>query len=142
MDQITKWWVMRNIFLHEDRVIVPGFFNITHVLNDGVAFGLFQGRNFLFILVAIGILAAGLWWARKLDWRKMEINIIGALLVSGAVGNLIDRIRIGHVIDFLDFHFREFYHWPSFNIADSCITVSVIYVFLRILFSREHKKSI
>lgn len=133
IDQLSKWWIVKTLSLHQDKIIIPDFFTITYVLNDGIAFGLFQGNNRLFGLVAILILVVGIWWAKELDWKKKEVNVIGAMIIAGALGNLIDRIRVGHVIDFLDFHWYEIYHWPSFNIADSCITLSVVYIILRSL---------
>jgi signal peptidase II len=67
-----------------------------------------------------------------LDWRSLEVNLVGGLIVAGAIGNLVDRIRHGHVIDFVDVYVNE-WHWPSFNVADSAISVSMAWIILRIV---------
>ena len=135
-DQITKVLVDRSMVLWESRPVISGFFNLTYVANDGIAFGLFQGNNLLLGCMAAAILAAAIYYARQLDWAKLEVNILGALITAGALGNLTDRIRKGYVIDFLDFHLAG-HHWPAFNIADSCITCSVAWLLYRSFFSKK-----
>ena len=139
-DQATKLLIQGNLNLHQSRVIIPGFFNLTYVLNDGIAFGLFQGNSLLIGIVAVVILSIGLWWSRNLDWKNTEINVIAGLIVGGALGNLIDRVRMGHVIDFLDIHIRDHF-WPSFNVADSCITMSVVYLLIRAWLSKPAQQT-
>ncbi|MFH1066300.1 MAG: signal peptidase II [bacterium] len=139
LDQLVKQLVVRTMSLGESRAVIPGFFNLTYVRNDGIAFGFLQGNNFLMGLIALVILGAGLWWARQLDWKKTEVNLLAALIISGAVGNLIDRWSVGHVIDFLDFHWKTRWAWPAFNVADACISMSITYLFFRLLWPR-HKK--
>jgi signal peptidase II len=133
-DQISKAVILKFCVLNQSHSVIPNFFDITFVRNDGIAFGFFQGKNGLFVLLACIILAFGIWWSRKLDWKKTEVNVIAAMILGGALGNLIDRVRIGYVVDFLDFHWKEIYHWPAFNIADSCISMSVVYIVLRAWF--------
>jgi signal peptidase II len=127
MDQISKLLIARTLILYESVVVIPKIFNLTLVHNDGIAFGLWGGNNFILGFIAILILLSGIWYARKLDWHLKNVNIIAALIIGGAVGNLIDRAQHGYVIDFLDFYINQ-HHWPAFNIADSCITISVIYI--------------
>jgi signal peptidase II len=137
-DQWTKSRVQEQFRVGQSREIIPGFFNLTYVLNDGMAFGLFQGRNVLLGLMVAGIMAGMFWWSRHLDWRKSEMNILAAMIFSGAVGNLIDRIRSGHVIDFLHVYWRD-YHWPVFNVADSCISLSMVWIFWQMwVMDRKH----
>lgn len=141
-DQISKFFVSKLFLLNQSHSIIPSFFDIALVHNDGIAFGFFQGKNWLFVLLALVILVLGLYWARKLDWKRAEVNVIAAMLVGGAVGNLIDRICLGYVVDFLDFHWKEIYHWPAFNIADACISISVVYIMLRVFLTPRRRAEI
>ncbi len=127
VDQLTKSWLSSFLRLYEVKEIIPGFFNLVHVTNSGAAFSMFANINspwrHYFFLVMGGVAVAGLtfacWRMRKKHWLYcFALGLIG----GGAVGNLIDRVRFGSVIDFLDF-FVGRYHWPSFNIADSAICI-------------------
>lgn len=140
LDQITKHIIVKTIPLGKSRVIIHGFFNLTYVRNDGIAFGLLQGNNLFMGLIVVAILITGLWWTRKLDWKKFEINLLAALIVGGALGNLVDRWNVGHVIDFLEFHWKTLWSWPAFNIADSCISLSMVYLFFRLMWSKPKKE--
>ena len=129
VDQLSKQWILGSFYLYESREIIPPFFNLVYVTNSGAAFSMFADvdspwRHFFFLgvgtLAIVGLTVA---WYRL----KRENNLYGialGLISGGAAGNVIDRIRHGSVVDFLDFHFRG-YHWPAFNIADSAICVGV-----------------
>ena len=123
LDQLTKWLIERWLPFHSAVEVIPGLFNLVHVGNTGAAFGLGQGNNLFFVglsvvvLVALGILA------RKGHLSGAWTRTGSALLVSGILGNVTDRLTRGHVVDFLDFHWRG-WHWPAFNVADSCICVA------------------
>ncbi len=143
LDQATKWLVSQTLPLgsfhppHNIEVI-PGFFNIVHVGNTGAAWSLFTGYSFVLAIVAFVALFL-IWLFRKsLQLEETPAQWAFGLIIAGIIGNLIDRIHLGHVIDFLDFYHNN-YHFPSFNVADSCITVGVtIYA----IFSfREQKNS-
>lgn len=129
VDQLSKWLVERAIPLHDVRPVLP-FFNLTHVLNTGASFGMFQDSNRAFIGVTVLILAILAVLHRRLAAEGPLTRTGLALLWGGAVGNLVDRLRVGAVIDFLDFHWGA-HHWPAFNVADSAITVGVGLVFLQ-----------
>lgn len=134
-DQGTKLWVHRHFRWGESVTIVPSFFALTYVRNPGAAFGLFQKvsgglKDSLFIVLPLLAIAALSLLILRLDSRRWLSLAALMLIISGAVANLIDRLRLGFVIDFLDFHWKEFYHWPAFNIADSCIVVGVALMFL------------
>lgn len=121
LDQITKRWILGHFELGESRAVLP-FMNLTFVENTGTAFGLFQGNNRLMAVVALFILIALIYSARGLAERGGIWGATGiGLVLGGAVGNMIDRIYHGRVIDFLDFKV-----WPVFNVADSAITVGTI----------------
>ena len=105
--------------------IIPGFFNLVHVGNTGAAWSLFSGKSTMLALLALGTLVAIFFWRRSLGLRLVPVQVSFGLLCGGIVGNLIDRLLHGHVIDFLDFHFGS-YVYPTFNIADSGICVGVV----------------
>lgn len=137
LDQITKFLVNINMGLHQSIEIIPNFFHLTYIRNTGAAFGLLAGDRSvgrfiffaLFSLIAIGCL---LYLLKSLrPGRKMAILSL-SLILGGAIGNLLDRLRQGEVIDFLDLHWYD-WHWPAFNVADSSITIGVILLFYQIL---------
>ncbi len=128
-DQLTKWWIMSNFALHGQQNIIPGLFNLVYVTNTGAAFGFLAGskswlRQAFFVGVAIIALGVMVFAYGQLKRQsKIFIYALG-LIGGGAVGNLIDRLRYGSVVDFLDFYLGG-YHWPAFNVADSAITIGV-----------------
>ena len=129
LDQATKLLVQRAFRLGESLPVLPGFFNLTYVLNPGAAFGLLAGaapafRGPFFIAVSVLAIAVICYYHARYA-RGRPLSTVGlALILGGALGNLIDRLRVGMVIDFLDFYLGA-YHWPAFNVADSGITVGV-----------------
>lgn len=134
VDQLTKAWVLARLGTTDLSLIPNGFrlldiwppwFNFTYLLNDGVSFGLFGGGSGRWILSVFSIVVAGAlaWWATRAD-RRLLITAIG-LVMGGALGNVIDRIRFGGVVDFIDFSGTGLFPWV-FNIADSAITIGVI----------------
>lgn len=130
LDQWTKWLVEIHLPQHTAQPVIAGFLNLTHVRNTGVAFGLFashgmNGGSWLLTLLGLAALAAvGIyfWFASPHD-RLLLISL--ALVVGGAVGNLIDRMSSGAVTDFIDVYVGT-WHWPSFNVADSAISVGIV----------------
>ena len=130
LDRITKIIVDRSMPLHHSVPIIDGLFNLTYVRNTGAAFGIFAGSHEAFrlpFLILVSILALGFVVVMLKRLRDEETGLITALafIVGGALGNLVDRVLYGEVIDFLDFYWSH-YHWPAFNLADSCITVGVL----------------
>jgi signal peptidase II len=130
LDQWTKWLVEAHLPHHTAQPIIPGFFNLTHVRNTGVAFGLFAsdvgvGNNWLLTLLGIGALTAvGVYfWFAPSGERSLLVAL--ALVVGGAIGNLIDRVSSGAVTDFIDVYVGA-HHWPSFNVADSAISIGIV----------------
>ena len=130
LDQLTKMIVDRTMPLHHSIPIIDGFFNLTYVRNTGAAFGIFAGSHEAFrlpFLILVSVLALGFVVVMLKRLRDEETGLITALslIIGGAIGNLIDRVLYGEVIDFLDFYWSH-YHWPAFNVADSCITIGVL----------------
>lgn len=140
IDQLSKFLV--RIFLPlGESIVLTSFFSLTHITNTGIAFGMFQQISFsntLFMIINILILIfMFIWYIKRRNILKKSIHIVFILIFSGAIGNIIDRILRGEVTDFFDFHIMN-YHWPSFNIADTCISIGII-LFL-IISIRDSKK--
>ena len=135
VDRISKIWTLRHLLLGESRRITS-FFYLTFVQNTGTAFGWFQGNNRALGILAFTILIALLYGARGLTERGGYWGAIGvALVLGGAIGNMMDRIHYGRVIDFLDFRV-----WPVFNLADSAITVGALSIAIGLLGSDEKSR--
>ncbi len=139
-DQITKALVTKYLPLHKNIPVIEGIFDITHILNPGGAFGLMADMSvvvrtivFLFISsLAVGLI---LYFYIKTPREYVFLAFAFALIFGGAIGNLIDRVRFGVVVDFLDFYIGK-YHWPAFNIADSAITVGIFIFLYHLLFKK------
>jgi signal peptidase II len=132
IDQYTKLMITLHIPLNYSVKVVEGFFNLTHIRNSGVAFGIFADQEselkpYLLIFVSLIAIVAILAIFHQTGREKRLVRSGLILIFSGAIGNLIDRILHKEVIDFIDF-FIENQHWPAFNVADSCITIGVIFM--------------
>ena len=132
-DQVTKAWVSGALRPYELVPVIDGFFNLTLAFNTGAAFSfLAQGGGWqrwllsgLAVVVAIVLVV----WLTRLDRSERWTAASLSLVIGGAVGNLLDRLRLGHMVDFLDFYLGN-WHWPAFNVADSAITVGVAILLL------------
>jgi len=123
-DQLTKWLVLARVGRDEVIPVIPGFFNLVHVYNTGAAFGMMKDNNLFFVIISgIALVVIAVLCYRGVFADSLS-KVGAALLVSGILGNLTDRILHGHVIDFLDFILPWYGRWPAFNIADSCIFVA------------------
>ncbi|MYL82133.1 signal peptidase II [Desulfovibrio aerotolerans] len=125
LDQITKLWVQDHLVLFTTHPVIPGFFNLVHVLNRGAAFGFLNRSDiewqtyFFFAATALAVMI--IFHLLRMARDDDKLLIIGlACILGGALGNLIDRIKTGEVVDFLDFYWKS-YHWPAFNVADIAI---------------------
>lgn len=141
LDQLTKAWVLG--FLPENTAWAPipslaRFFTIVHVTNTGAAFGIFKDRSFLFVLIAIVVSIAIIAYSRYLPHGRFWVRFSLGLQLGGAVGNLIDRVRFGHVTDFINVGIDDL-RWPAFNIADSAIVVGVILLALIVFTEKDEK---
>ena len=143
LDQITKIWMSNVMDVWTGKQVIPGFFNLVHVLNKGAAWGFLDNENIdwqrpLFIIitfVALGFIAYMLKSTDEADtWMITGL----ALIAGGAIGNLIDRVRLGVVIDFLDFYIGD-YHWPAFNVADCALTIGAGCIILSMLLNQKSK---
>ena len=138
LDQLSKWWIVERV-MDPPRVLeVTGFFNLMLIYNRGVSFGLLDSEAallpWLLSGLAVAIMIGLLVWLRHIEDRWPGVAV--GLIVGGAVGNVVDRLRLGAVIDFLDLHWAGF-HWPAFNLADSAITLGVTLLLVDGLFGRR-----
>jgi len=141
LDQVTKYIIEKNVRQYEVISVIPGFFNITHVRNKGAAFSLFASapesfRSLFFIMVTIVAIMVIFLLIRKTHERLLIVAL--SLIAGGAVGNLVDRVRYGEVVDFIQWYVKSYY-WPSFNVADSAITVGVCLLAIDMLFQAPDK---
>ena len=137
LDQLTKAIVKARLPLHESVTVIPGFFDLTHVRNTGAAFGMLDNTHFaykpaLMVIVALVALGAVATYALTLPATQRIARYGLALILGGAVGNLIDRAVMGYVVDFVDVYWRGVHFW-AFNVADSAITVGVVLMLLDVL---------
>ena len=142
IDQISKIVVAGTIRYHESVTVIDGFFNLVHVRNRGMAFGLMNRPDpgmgyYLLVCTTIAAIIALIIWFNRLKKENSGLIFGLSLILGGASGNLIDRLRLKEVVDFLDFYIGG-YHWPSFNLADSSITVGVFWIAINIIFFGTH----
>jgi signal peptidase II len=145
LDQIVKAVVRSTLELHESVVVIPSFFSLTRVHNYGAAFGLMNAAEFPFKTVVLSIVAtlalgALSWYGATLPAEQRLARLGLALIIGGAAGNLIDRLRSGYVLDFVDLYWRDWHFW-AFNVADAAITVGVSLMILDLLQIGRHRVS-
>ena len=140
LDQLTKWMISSSLSYYEKINVIPGFFNLIYIHNPGGAFGIFaknQGnlQSMLFILIAVLAMGLVLYLYKNTPPEYPVLSVGFALIFGGALGNMIDRIRLGEVVDFIDLYAAHL-HWPAFNIADSAISIGMVIFGFYILFRK------
>ncbi len=130
LDQGTKWLAVRELAGGRDMEIVPGFLGLSYVENTGVAFGLFDGaaspwKPWILGGLALAAIAVIVLYGLRAPKERKLLHLALAVTLGGVAGNLIDRAARGFVVDFVEFHLRNSFYWPNFNVADSAITVGV-----------------
>lgn len=142
LDQLTKWLVRVRVPLHDSVEVIPNLLDITHVRNTGAAFGFlngvdFPGKTLVIAVVAVVALVGVALYSGTLSNQQLLPRLGMALIIGGAAGNLIDRIFIGSVVDFVDAYWGTFHFW-AFNVADSAITVGVALMILDMIGTGSH----
>jgi signal peptidase II len=137
LDQITKQIVRYSFDLGETRPVIEGFFSLTYVRNTGAAWGILGGQNAFLILLSVVMLFVILRYRRSFMGDSREHRLALGLMLGGIVGNLMDRVRLEFVTDFLDFYWRG-HHWPAFNVADAAICVGVGLYVLSSIWMEKH----
>ncbi len=141
LDQATKLWAASAMEVWTGKAVIPGFFNLVHVLNRGAAWGFLDSETIDWqrpLFIAITFVALGFigYMLKTTDTSDTWMITGLGLIAGGAIGNLIDRVRLGVVVDFLDFYVGN-YHWPAFNIADCALTVGAGCIILSMFFNRS-----
>ena len=137
-DQITKAIVMATMQVGDVIPVLPPFLDLHYITNRGVAFGLFARLGDLFVPIAIVIMSVIFWYYRSLRQRRLWLRTALGLQLGGALGNLLDRLRFGSVVDFVDFHIDAInFHFAIFNVADSAIVVGVGILLVSLLFQGD-----
>lgn len=136
VDQITKYFTVANIDLYEKVEFLPGFLGLTYYQNDGAAFSSLEGMQWLFVLIFLGFTAAICWeyFVKPMEFTTFERWCIAAIY-GGGLGNMIDRIRMGYVVDMIETQFMNF---PIFNVADCFITCGVILLIVHLAFFNKN----
>jgi len=138
LDQLSKIWATRIVRTYETIPLISGILDLVHVRNRGMAFGMLnrvgnEWQSYVLIAATLVAIAIIVFWFSRLENGSHGAVIGLSLVLGGAIGNLIDRVRFREVIDFLDFHIGH-YHWPAFNLADSAITVGTLWLAVHLLF--------
>ena len=143
LDQITKHYIDSYMSVGDSFPVIQGLFNITHVRNPGAAFGIFSKspeifRTVFLIAVTSAAMVLILYYIRTNRERGGLLNLAMSLIFGGAIGNLVDRIRFGEVIDFLDFYIGS-HHWPAYNVADSAISTGAVLLLIAMIWKKGEK---
>ncbi len=144
LDQVTKLMILKSIPHGTSRIVIPGFFNLSHVRNRGAIFGFFSnsGSPVVYVLLTVASLTAlllVLFYFFKVPAQDRLLKITLALILGGALGNQVDRLTRGFVVDFLEVYVKSF-HWPSFNVADSCISIGAVLLVYVFFFRKGEEK--
>ena len=130
LDHLTKWLVRTRMDLHEAIELVPNLLRLSYVRNTGVAFGLFadfQSAWKPYVLAAMAVVAVAviLVYSTRMPYNRVLLQVALAITMGGILGNFTDRVVHGFVVDFIEFHYREMFYWPTFNVADSAISIGI-----------------
>ena len=131
LDQYTKYLICANLGLYGRIEVIPGYLDIIHIRNSGVAFGFLKGFGTqyktlsLIGVAAVAVFLLGFLISQVRRDQKLQAFSL-ALILGGAIGNIIDRFRLGEVVDFVDAHWQDMYHWPAFNVADMAISIGIV----------------
>jgi signal peptidase II len=144
VDQFSKLWVKSALYFGERIILIPNILDITYVENTGGAFGIFGGlstpyKTIIFTVFALGAIALIIYYIIKITLESTSIYCGLALILSGAMGNFIDRLRLGYVVDFISLHYKN-YHWPVFNVADMTICIGLAVIGISYLFTSAKEK--
>lgn len=139
IDQLVKWGIVQNFALYDEMEVVPGLFSLYYIQNRGAAWGIFEGRMTFFFIVTVLVVGYMIYTFHKLPQNSRLAGISFSFILAGALGNFIDRMRLGYVVDM----FRlDFINFPIFNVADACLTVGVLTMIVYILFFEKEEENL
>ncbi len=133
LDQWTKHWAITSLKGTPGITLIPGFFHFTYGENTGAAFGILRDNPVALTFISTFVILLMLWFATQIDWHPWSHRIAAGLIAGGAMGNLLDRYKLGFVVDFIDFQFGS-WHYPTFNIADTGICIGIGIFLVRQIF--------
>ncbi|MDN4620557.1 signal peptidase II [Paenibacillus sp. PsM32] len=140
VDQLTKYWIATGMERGDQISVIGNFFLITSHRNQGAAFGILQNQRWFFVVITLIVVVAIIWYIQKVKSQPDKLLPVAlSLVLGGAIGNFIDRARMGEVVDFLQFNFGS-YTFPIFNVADSCIVVGVALIIIDALLDMSRQK--
>ncbi|GER65542.1 lipoprotein signal peptidase [Weizmannia acidilactici] len=139
IDQLTKWLVLKNMYIGESIEVIPNFFFITSTRNTGAAFSILEGQMWLFYVITVAVVAGIIYYIQKYAKNRLLLGISLGLILGGAVGNFIDRLFRSEVVDFVHLRFGS-YDFAVFNAADSSLTIGVVLLFIFMLFDERKTK--
>jgi signal peptidase II len=145
VDHLTKWVIRSNLRLSDGWTIIPGILRISYVENTGVAFGLFHQvqsvwKPYVLASMAVVAVAVILVYSLRVPPDRHLLQAALAITLGGILGNFVDRVAHGYVIDFIELHFRDIFHWPTFNVADSAITIGIVLLLVDTVRNPEQKE--
>lgn len=137
IDQISKWLIVQNFDLYEGKVLIPGFFSLFYIQNKGAAWGIFEGKMIFFYIITVLVVGYLVYTFHKYPIKSKLVGYSFSLILAGAIGNFIDRLLNGFVVDM----FRlDFINFPIFNVADVCLTIGVALMIIHVLFFEENEE--
>jgi len=125
IDRLTKWWALKDLAKENSIVVIPNFFSLSYLENRGAAFGVFQNRVIFLVIITTCVLAGLVYYLVKYKPKSKLLRVSFAMIISGAIGNLIDRVYYNFVVDFILVHYKDHY-FPTFNVADMFVVVGTI----------------
>lgn len=142
IDQLTKYFSVEYLQGQKPIVIIDNFLQLNYVENYGAAFGIMQNKQWFFIIATFIVLVGIIIYMKTNNKLTFSMRLSLVLIASGALGNLIDRIRLGYVIDMIDVNFGNFYDYPVFNVADSAIVIATIFIMYLVIFDKYEKERV
>lgn len=140
LDRVTKLWAVNYFKTHDDIIVIKDYFNITYLTNKGAAWGSFQNKLLFLSIITSAVVLAMIYYLIKNNKNSRLLNFSLALIISGALGNLFDRVYYRYVVDFILLHFKDVYYYPVFNVADMCVVVGTILLLIYILWFDKNEK--
>lgn len=136
VDQLSKWAILQNFELYEEKILLPGFLSLFYIQNRGAAWGIFEGRMIFFYIITVFVVGYLIYMFHKEKTDSKLVGVSFSLILAGAIGNFIDRLVNGFVVDM----FRlDFINFPIFNVADMCLTIGVALMLIHVLFFEKEE---
>ncbi|MEG1256316.1 signal peptidase II [Clostridium sp.] len=133
LDRVTKWWALSSLRGIDGITVIKNFFTFDYLENRGAAFGMLQNKQWLFILITIVVISGMIYYLIKYRPKCKLVSISIAMIIAGAIGNFIDRVVYGFVVDFIMVHYKDIYYFPTFNVADMLVCVGTFFLLICIL---------